>query len=303
MKIDIRDLQILYAIERFGTFSKAAEYLSRTPSAITQSIHKLEHLVNFQIFDRSGYVLRFTKEGRLLMKRGQPIVTQMERLETDLHLIQKGWESEFGIAFDDLISYNGIYSLIKEFQKIAPTVSIRLHREVLNGSWDALLQNRASLVFGVSGEPPPELPCDQMNLGTTFFVFAISPSHPLAELPDPLILEDLTTAHSIVISDTSRNLPTRTSGTYPGQSVIVVPNMEAKIHAQVQGLGVGYLPRHRIEHLLKKGLLIERAVERLKTKVSLKIAWRTDAHSQVLDWFLEQLKKQDIKKRLMASKP
>lgn len=299
MKIDIRDLEILYTIERLGTFAKAAKYLHRTPSAITQSVQKLERLVNFKIFDRSTYTLKFTSEGRLLMERGQNMLKQMERLENELHLIQKGWPTEFGIAFDDLLSCEGVFSVLNTFQKQSPMISIKVYREVMNGSWDALIQNRAVLVLGVSGEPPPELPCAQMDLGIVSFVFAISPQHPLAQRSEPLNLEDLASAYSIVISDTAENVPGRTSGTYPGQSIIVVPHMEAKIQAQVQGLGVGYLPKHRIEHLLQEGLLVERTVARLKTKVALKIAWRTDANSDILDWFLEHLQKQDTKNNLL----
>ncbi len=300
MKIDIKDLEILYSIERLGTFAKAAKHLHRTPSAITQSVQKLEHLVNFKIFDRSNYTLKFTPEGRLLMERGRSMVKQMERLENELHLVQKGWPTEFGIAFDDLLSCEGVFSILKVFQKQSPIISIKVHREVMNGSWDALMQDRAILVFGVSGEPPPELPCAQMDLGIVSFVFAISPQHPLAKKPEPLNPEDLASAYSIVISDTA-NVPGRTSGIYPGQSIIFVPHMEAKIQAQVQGLGVGYLPKHRIEHLLQKGLLVERAVARLKTKVALKIAWRTDVNSEPLNWFLEHLKKQETKNHLLRS--
>ncbi len=109
-------------------------------------------------------------------------------------------------------------------------------------------------------------------------------------------------AHSIVVSDTSTNLAARSSGTYPGQSVILVPNMNAKILAQVKGLGVGYLPRHRIEHLLKNGKLIERTVERLKTKAHLKAAWRTDSNSEILAWLLEKLDKQEVRDSLLDTK-
>lgn len=301
MKIDFRDLEILQAIKLQGTFAKAAEYLHRTPSAVTQRIQKLEHILGFEVFDRSGYLLTFTQEGQLLLERGHHILKQMERLESDLHLASKGQELEFSIAYDDLLSCEGVFTLIKELQKTFPNVSIKITREVLNGCWDALLRNQATIALGASGEAPTTLPCSQKNLGTVGFVFAIAPHHPLAQSRDPLTLDDLVLAYSIVISDTSMNLTTRSSsGTYPGQSIIVVPNMDAKILAQMQGLGVGYLPRHRIRHLLKNGMLVERQVERLKTKAQLKVAWRTDSNSKILAWLLEKLDKQEVRNILMG---
>ena len=300
MKFDSRDLIILNAIENQGTFAKAAEHLGRTPSAVTQHIKKLEDLLGFQIFDRTKYRLKMTKEGRLFMERGQQILKQMDRLENDLQLIQKGWESEFSIAYDDVISYEKIFPLILEFQKIAPSVSIRLYREVLNGCWDALAQNRATLAIGASGEPPVGLSCSQKTLGEIDFVFAVAPHHPLAKCPDPISNNDISMHYSIVISDTSQRLPTRNSGILSGQPIICVPDMLAKINAQVQGVGVGYLPLHRIEHLLKSGALIERSVDSLKSKSYLKLAWRTDNNSKILEWFLAQLDLESIKKNLLS---
>lgn len=300
MKFDFKDFQILQAIEKYGTFAKAAEHLNRTPSAVTQSIQKLEHLIGFQIFDRSEYRPRMTKEGQLFMDRGRQILKQMDRLEYDLHLIQKGWESEFFIAYDDLLSYTKLFPLIKEFQKIAPNVSIRLYREVLNGCWDALSHNRVILAIGASGEPPIGLPCAQKSLGSTSFVFAVAAHHPLSSISGSLSKEEIALHHSVVISDTSQYLPPRSSGTISGQPIIYVPDMDAKIQAQLQGLGVGYLPRHRVNHLLKSGALIERTVDNLKSKVHLKVAWRTDTHSKILDWFLHKLEKESVQKSLLG---
>lgn len=295
MKFEFKDIQMLEAIEKYGTFAKAAEHLFRTPSAITQNVHKLEDTLGFQIFDRSEYRPKMTKEGKYFLDRGRQILKQMLRLEYDLKLISKEWGTDFAIAYDDLISYEKIFPLIVKFQKVAPNVSIQLYREVLNGCWDALSQNRAVLAIGACGEPPVGLPCEQKVLGTTHFVFAVAPHHPLASLPDPLPNEEILAFPSVVISDTSQFLAARTSGTISGQPVLCVPTMDAKIAAQIQGLGVGYLPRHRIRQFLASGALIERKVQSLKSEVTLKIAWRTDTPSASLDWFLKHLSKTALK--------
>lgn len=299
MKFDCRDFQLLDAIHRLGTFAKAAEHLNRTPSAITQSVQKLEDLLGFSLFDRSGYRPTISSEGLLFLERGRQILKQRDRLEFDLQQIHHGWGSEFSIAYDDLISIDSLFLLIKRFQTIAPSVTIRLHREVLNGCWDALNHHRATLAIGASGEPPIGLPCAQKNLGSACFVFAVAPHHPLSAYKDPLIKDEIATHTCIVVSDTSEHLPARTSGIFQGQPILVVPTMDAKIQAQVQGLGVGYLPRHRVEHLLKKGDLIERSVDNLKSETYLKTAWRTDVKSPTLDWFLEQLDKEEILDHLL----
>lgn len=301
MKFDIKDIQLLDTIAQTGTLTKASEVLHRTPSAITQSVKKLEEQLGFQLFDRSGYRLMLTQEGRLFLERGRLMLKQMERLEYDLKLIRQGWESEFSIAYDDLLSIEGIYALIKEFQTIAPNVSIRISREVLNGCWDALFLNRATLAIGASNEPPIELPCAQKTLCSIHFVFAVAPHHPLAKCSEPISREDISNYNSIVVSDTSQHLAIRSSGIFPMQPIIVVPSMAAKISAQVYGLGVGYLPLHRIEHLLHTGELVELKVsEHLKSKAILKTVWRTDSNSEILKWFLDKLNNESILSRFLG---
>lgn len=299
MKLEFADLQLLDAIDRQGSFSGAAEKIHRTRSAVSQSIQKIEDQLKYKIFDRTQSKIQFTPEGRFLLERGRHILRQVEQLKTDINIIEGKYESEFSIAYDDVISTNAIFSLIKDFQSaIGSSISIFLHREVLNGTWDALVEKRAILSLGVSGEPPMGLSCNQQLLGETHFIFAISPNHPLAKLPEPLSLEDLAGTCSIVISDTSTQLEKRSSGSYPGQPIIKVPNMEAKIKAHVQGLGVGYLPKHRIENLLSEGLLIEKNAPLLKSKTYLKTAWRTDTNSKILAWFLEYLEDGKVRKKI-----
>src|SRR5436853_577001 len=150
MKIEFKDLQLLEAIELHGSFTKAAQHLFRTRSAITQAIQKIEQAIGYPIFDRSVYRPEFTKEGKSLLERGRYILKQMQQLETELYLKQQGWGSEFTISYDDLIYQEGLFSLLQDFQKIAPTVSLHLQRDVMNGCWDALSQNRASIAIGVT---------------------------------------------------------------------------------------------------------------------------------------------------------
>jgi len=300
MNLEFRDFVLLEAIDHHGSFSAAAHALGRTRSAITQHIHKLEDQLRIQIFDRASYRPQFTPEGRLVLDRGRPILRQLEHLKGDLNLMGKGWEAEFSLAVDDLLDYRPFYPLIQEFQRQAPGVEIRLYREVLNGTWEALLKSKALLAIGVTNEPPLGFPVDQMELGNVSFVFAISPSHPLAKAPEPLTLEALREAYSIVISDTSQHLMSRSTGIFSGQSVMVVPHMEAKIAAQVAGLGVGFVPRQRIQNQLSRGELIIRKVAKLKTQASLKIAWRRDTTSKALDWFLERLRLDTLQQHILG---
>ena len=50
--MDLAQLEVFMAVAREGRFSRAAEKLYRTQSAVSQSIHKLEEDIGEPLFDR-----------------------------------------------------------------------------------------------------------------------------------------------------------------------------------------------------------------------------------------------------------
>ena len=67
--MDLGQLEVFLAVTREGTFSRAAEKLHRTQSAVSQSIHKLESDIGEPLFDRSSRDGLLTDAGRVQMAR------------------------------------------------------------------------------------------------------------------------------------------------------------------------------------------------------------------------------------------
>jgi len=75
--------------------------------------------------------------------------------------------------------------------------------------------------------------------------------------------------------------------------------MHAKILAQREALGVGWLPRQRIASLLQRGELVEKITADPREPNILYVAWRGEHEGRALDWWLEQLKQPRLAKRLV----
>lgn len=82
--IETSQLQTLVAVTRAKSFSKAAEVLGVTQSAISQSIKNLESKLGILIFKRSGKTVVLTTEGEKLYALGTQFLQTME--ETLLEL-------------------------------------------------------------------------------------------------------------------------------------------------------------------------------------------------------------------------
>lgn len=196
---------------------------------------------------------------------------------------------ELRIGVDSVLDCGPIYDLIEAFQEIQPRTEVRLIEEVLGGTWDALNAERCDLVIGAEGDAPTH-GFGTHALGLVIFEFAVATGHPLTELAQPLPLSAIQDYPTVVVADSSRHLPVRSTGLLDGRSRIVVPTIEHKIEAQAKGLGVGYLPRHRIRRELAGGRLQLIQLEEPRAPQSISVAWRNSNKGKALTWFVSQLK-------------
>ncbi|WP_323751084.1 LysR family transcriptional regulator [Marinobacter sp.] len=287
--ITLDALLTLDAIDRRHSFAAAAEELFRVPSAISYTVNKLEEDLGVPLFDRSRRKAELTPVGRLVLEQGRQILKATDELTAMARRAADGWEVELRIAIDSVLSCDPFYTLIEDFQRIQPKTELRLTEEVLGGSWDALSDGRCDLVIGAPAAPPTT-GFALHSLGHVVFDFAVAADHPLTELPQPIPASAIQDYPTVIVADSSRHLPVRSSGLLDGRSRVIVPTIDHKIEAQLKGLGVGYLPRHRIARQLGDGELKVLALDAPRPPSEISIAWSRGNTGKGLKWFVDRLK-------------
>src|SRR5581483_7574731 len=300
MKISLDALAVLDAIVRNGSFAAAAEELHRVPSAITYTVQKLEQDLGVKLFDRGRQRARLTNAGEELLREGRFLLRAAADLECRVQRVATGWESELRIAVEDIVPVEKLFALLKEFYRQNAGTRIRLSAEILGGCWDALLSGRADLAIAAPGEVPPEASIAVEPMGQFEFVFVVAPDHPLAQAREPLAASDLLAHRAVPAADTSRLLPPRSSGLVEGQDTLTVPNMRAKLAAQIAGLGVGFLPLKWAEPHVKAGRLVRKEVEGNKAAANVFLAWHPRQAGKALDWFLARLREPNMRAYLLG---
>jgi DNA-binding transcriptional LysR family regulator len=309
MSLTLDALTVLDAIDRRGSFAAAAEELYRVPSAISYTMQKLEQDLDTVIFDRAGHRSVLTPAGRALLEEGRQLLGTAKAIECRVKHIATGWEAELRIAVDTIIPVTSLFPLVGDFyaenrdaDNNSKGTQLHLRQEVLGGTWDALASNRADLIIGASGEGPTGGGYTSVPLGNVAMVFAVAPDHPLATAEEPLSSAEILKYRAVAVADSSRLLAPRSSGLLTGQEVLTVSDMAAKLEAQCQGLGVGYLPRYWIESALEQGRLVIKEVEGAINNPTVIIAWRSDHEGKALKWFVERLKDAVTQDRLFAGR-
>ncbi len=298
MKLTLEALEALDAIERHGSFAAAAKSLHRVPSAVTYTVQKLEQDLDVLLFDRRGHRAVLTEAGQELLREGRNLLNAAGGLECRVRQVAKGWEAELVIAVNELLPLAPLYELLATYYAEQGETRLRITRESLSGCWDALADQRADLVVGASGDPPPGGGYASQPLGDMRFVYAMAPGHPLVAEVEPLSAETRGRHRAVVMADSSRRLPARTVGLVSGQDTLTVPGMDAKIAAQIAGLGVGFIPEPLAAPYLESGRLVSRRTEEETPSEPLFLAWHTRRRGRTLSWFKEKLLAEAFRSRL-----
>jgi DNA-binding transcriptional LysR family regulator len=298
IKISLESLEVLDAISSKGSFAAAAESLFRVPSAITYTVRKLEQDLGVALFNRSGHRAELTEAGAELLREGRYLLNAASELESHVKLIASGVETELTIAISELFSLSALYKVIDEFYAQNFGTRLKVIREVYGGSWDALISGRASISLGAPEEGPHAGSYTTKPIGTLEFEYAVAASHPLATVKGPLQNSDLKQYRAITASDSSRSLEPKTSGVITGQEVLAVPDMLAKLEAQIAGVGVGYLPKRMAEKHVATGELVIKTIAEPKPKVTSYLAWHNKG-GKAQQWLIERLKQLTLDELLM----
>jgi DNA-binding transcriptional LysR family regulator len=298
IKISLESLEVLDAIASKGSFAAAAASLFRVPSAITYTVRKLEQDLGVAIFNRSGHRAELTEAGAELLREGRYLLNAASELESHVKLVASGVETELTIAVSELFTLDALYKVIDEFYKQNFGTRLKVIREVYGGSWDALVSGRAAISVGAPGEGPHTGSYTTKAIGILEFQYAVAANHPLAKLKEPLQNIDIKQYRAISAADSSRNLEPITSGIITGQEVLSVPDMQAKLEAQIAGLGVGYLPKKMAEKHAETGALVIKTVTEPKPKITSYLDWHNKG-GKAQQWLIEKLKQLTLDELLM----
>ena len=284
--ITLEALRVLDAIDRKGSFGAAAEVLFKVPSALTYTVQKLESDLGISIFDRSKQKAQLTVAGKLLLEQGRQLLQAANAIEEAVHQLESGWETQLRIAKDTILPLAPLLQQINAFNQLDKRVAITISEEVLGGTWDALVAERCDLALGASGDLPKSL-LEYRLMGEIEFVFAVAREHPLCLHKGPVDAAAIHAFPTIVVADSSLTTPGRSSGLLESRQTIRVANANAKIQAQVMGVGVGFVPRHLIQNELANGDLIALDCLVPRPNIPLYMAWRKENKGKALAWFVE----------------
>ena len=249
-RVSLEHWQVLQAVVEQGGFAQAAAYLHRSQSSVSYALARLQEQLGVPVLEMDGRKARLTEAGEALLRRSRHLLQEAAALERFAHSLEQGWEPEVRLVVDAAFPTDLLMSALSRFQPLSQGSRVQLREVVLSGAEEALEAGSADLVIG--GHVPARFLGEPL-IDITFLAVA-SAGHPLHRLGRSITLADLERELQVVVRDSGTSRP-RDMGWLGAEHRWSVGSIDTAVAAVYGGLGVAWLPEHRIQGLLEQGSL------------------------------------------------
>lgn len=115
-----------YYAAKLGSYSKAADALFLTQPTISHTIHRLEHSLNCNLFQRTSHGMVLTPEGELLYSHVEKAFALLESGETKLARFANMETQDLFIGATETGLVHFLLPRLSEFQKNHPNVRVHI---------------------------------------------------------------------------------------------------------------------------------------------------------------------------------
>jgi DNA-binding transcriptional LysR family regulator len=296
--MDLGQLEVFLTVTREGKFSRAAEKLHRTQSAVSQSIHKLEEDVGELLFDRSSRDGGLTDAGRVLQEYAERLLNLRNDASGALAELRELQRGKLAIAANE---FTALYLLpvLAEFRRLHPMIRIMVQRSLGSHIPGDVLRHTSEL--GVLTYDPEEPQLHSIVVYLDELIFVVPPTHPLAAESQVSIRQlgaELFVAHIVSSPYREKVIQTFKRHKTPLHMDIELPTLQAIKRFVAMGNGVALLPEISVENELTRGELVRIPVRELRLHRKLRLVYRKAASiSHAARAFLKVAEAVSIKRR------
>ena len=275
--MDLSQLEVFLAVARERRFSRAAEKLFRTQSAVSQTIRKLEVEIGEPLFDRSSRDGALTDAGRVLQEYAEKLLNlRLDAREAlvELRELQKG---KLVMAANE---FTALYLLpvLAEFRRLHPMIRITVQRSLGSHIPDDVLKRNVEM--GVLSYDPQEPQLESEVVYLDELVFVVPPGHPLASVGEVSIRQlgaESFVAHIVASPYRDKVIEAFRQHKTSLHMDVELPTLQAIKLFVSMGNGVALVPAISVENEISRGELIRVPVRELHFQRELRLVHRQES--------------------------
>jgi len=275
--MDISQLEVFLAVAREGGFSRAADKLYRTQSAVSQAIRKLEDEIGEPLFDRSSRDGLLTDAGRVLQEYAEQLLNVRENAREALAELRELQKGKLVIGANE---FTALYLLrvLAEFGRLHPAIRIMVQRSLGSNIPDDVLRHNCE--FGVLTYDPEDPELSSVIVYSDELILVVPPQHPLARESKVSIRQlgaESFVAHIVSSPYREKVLQAFKKHKTPLHMGVELPTLQAIKRFVAMGNGVAFLPEISVEDEIARGELVRIPVQELSVHRKLRLIYRRHA--------------------------
>lgn len=254
MKTKLDYYRVFYEVALSGSFSKVAQKLYISQSAISQCIQQLEKDLNTQLFIRSKKGVALTEEGKMLFPKIESAIMAIDQGETLLQQLQHLNSGSLVIAAGDTVTANYLLPYLEEFHTKYPEIRIEMANSYSKNLLQYVKEGKAELAF-------VNMPVydDELNIEACIEIHDIFVCGPEYKKKKSYTWEEMATEPLILLeqNSTSRHF---LEEQFKSKNIDLSPKIEIAVHdllirfASIH-LGVSCVIKEFSEESLKNGVI------------------------------------------------
>jgi len=188
--ITLSQLSNARALQKYGSFRRAAEAQHLSQPAFSRSIQKLESSLGVLLFDRQSTGIEPTIYGEALLKRAAKVILETAEIERETHLLQDVDIGNISIALGfyaaEIVGWGAIANMVNHYPNLHYQATVRDWYDV-----EAMVIDRhVDIGFAGINHIKEQSQLKIIPVGVHDFVFYCRKGHPLLTL-DTLSKSDL----------------------------------------------------------------------------------------------------------------
>jgi DNA-binding transcriptional LysR family regulator len=253
--MELNTLKTFFILAQTGNYSKSAQKLFVTQSAVSHAIKRLETSVGLELIDRTSKGFALTPAGNIVFQSCRSIFSELKKTKEQLlntenlpEIIRLGSPVEFGLSI--------VLKQIKAFLNRHPNIHVDFH--LCNNLLPALLNDDLDMIIDCRPHTNPELKVIGL-FREEYVVIAAGDyiaEHHLDSISDLSHCNILTIDKQLAWwNNFIHALPLHQQGIF--RQVTEINHIRGIINAAQCGIGVGFVPRYTVGKELEEGSLIE----------------------------------------------
>jgi len=255
MDLEIKHLQLVAAIARTGSVTRAGDILNLSQSALSHQLRDIEERLSTPLFHRVGKKMVLTTAGDTLLRAATQVLDIVGRTEDEIRKAGKSNAGLLRITTQCYTCYHWLPGLLKEYRLRHPNVEVHVDADATPRPLKSLIDGRIDLA--IMSDPVRDRRLVQRPLFEDELLVIMSPNHRLAgrAVVEP---EDLAEETLIIYPPREESTVLQQvlapAGVMP-KAIQQVQLSEAIIELVKAGLGVAAMARWAVEPSVRAGAL------------------------------------------------